>query len=133
MSHRILVVEDETPNVEILQRLLTHHSFDVIVAWTKREACELARDENVDLILMDIGIPNDRGEPRNETGGLEATVIIKANEATCHIPVIATTARAMLDERQAFRDAGCDDVQEKPYDFTELINAINKQLEAAKK
>lgn len=132
MNHRILVVEDEEPNVEILQRLLTHHDFEVLVAGTRQEACDLARGENVDLILMDIGIPNDRGEPRNDTGGLEATVMIKSDEATRHIPVIATTARAMLDEMQTYREAGCDDVQEKPYDFAVLISAIYTQLEAAK-
>jgi CheY-like chemotaxis protein len=125
---RILVVEDEAMNVEILTRLLSRYRHDVVVASSKSDAIAAIQSAPPDLVLMDIGIPNAEGETVNDGGGLEATRWIKANEATRSIPVIAISAYAMLDEKKRFLQAGCDDVQSKPFDFTALINTINTHL-----
>lgn len=125
---RILVVEDEAMNVEILTRLLSRYRHDVVVASSKGDAIAAIQSAPPDLVLMDIGIPNAEGETVNDQGGLEATGWIKANEATRSIPVIAISAYAMLDEKKRFLQAGCDDVQSKPFDFTALMNTINTHL-----
>ena len=131
MAH-ILVVEDEIANVEILRRLLTLKGHDVVVAGNKQDAVSTANDESIDLILMDIGIPNAPGETKNDEGGLEATRSLKSNPETQTIPIIATSAFAMLDEKQRFLDAGCDDVQNKPFEFTSLLDSIDSHLGAPK-
>ena len=125
---RILVVEDEAMNVEILTRLLSRNGHDVVVASNKNDAIAEIQSAPPELVLMDIGIPNADGEAVNDMGGLEATRWIKANDDTKSIPVIAISAYAMLDEKKRFLQAGCDDVQSKPFDFTSLLNTINNQL-----
>ncbi len=123
---KILIVEDEAPNVEILSRLLTRKKYEFLVAGSKQEAIDLATTEKPDLILMDIGIPDSEGSAKNDAGGLEATQVIKSNEATKSIPIIALTAHAMLDDKKRFVEAGCDAVQTKPYVFTNLLAAIDQ-------
>lgn len=125
---KILIVEDEAPNVEILSRLLKRSQHEVLVAGTKADAVAKAIGEQPALILMDIGIPNAAGEGKNKDGGLEATQQLKSAEATKAIPIIALTASAMLDEKKRFLDAGCDAVQTKPYSFGPLLEAIQTQL-----
>ena len=125
---RILIVEDEAMNVEILTRLLSRNGHDVLVASSKNDAIEAVQASSPDLVLMDIGIPNADGEAVNDMGGLEATRWIKGRSDTQSIPVIAISAYAMLDEKKRFLQAGCDDVQSKPFDFTALLNTINTQL-----
>lgn len=126
---KILIVEDEEPNVEILSRLLVMNKFDVVIAGNKKDALELATNEEIDLVLMDIGIPDAEGEEFNKDGGLEAARWLKSNSRTAMIPVIATSASAMLDEKQRFLEAGCDDVQSKPFDFPALMESIRNQLD----
>ena len=126
---RILIVEDEAPNAEILNRLLVMNKFDVLIAGNKEDALELAVNEEIDLVLMDIGIPDADGQEFNKDGGLEATRWLKSNPQTSAIPVIATSASAMLDEKQRFLEAGCNDVQSKPFDFPALIKSIRDQLD----
>ena len=125
---KILIVEDEAPNVEILTRLLKRSGHEVLVAGSKEDAIATATDEQPALILMDIGIPNAPGQPTNKHGGLEATQQLKSGEATKSIPIIALTASAMLDEKKRFLDAGCDAVQTKPYAFGPLLEAIQTHL-----
>lgn len=125
---KILIVEDEAPNVEILSRLLARKSYSTAVAGNKQTALELARSDHFDLILMDIGIPNSPNEGKNDCGGLEATRELKSDAATKSIPIIALTAHAMLDDKKRFVDAGCDAVQTKPYVFTELLAEIEKRI-----
>ena len=125
---RILVVEDHEANVEILQRLLTRNRHEVFVAGTRDGAIEMIQTGEYDLVLMDITIPNTEGETENIYGGHEATQWIKSNPATQSIPVIATSAHAMPDDKKRCREAGCDDIVSKPYDFPVLIQTIDRWL-----
>ncbi len=125
---KILVVEDEAPNVEILQRLLSSRGYEVVVAGNKKDAVETAAGGDINLVLMDIGIPEEAGGDFNKDGGLDATRLLKSNSETQSIPIIVTSASAMLDEKKRFLEAGCDDVQSKPYDFVTLLEAIKAQL-----
>ena len=130
---RILVVEDEPANVEILMRLLARKGHDVLCAKTKEDAVAVATAERPDLILMDIGIPNAAGEETNRYGGVEAARLLKAAEATKAIPIIAITASAMMDEKKRFLEAGCDAVQTKPFEFGPLLETIRARLVVSEK
>ena len=121
---RVLVVEDEANNVEIITRLLKRQGYEPIVAGNADDAVRMARSEQPALVLMDITIPERAGEPAHIEGGLRATRDIKAVAATARIPILALTARSMPHEQQAMRDAGCDDVAMKPYDFQTLLATI---------
>lgn len=125
---KILVVEDEAPNVEILQRLLSSRGYEVVIAGNKKDAVDRAAGGDIDLVLMDIGIPEEADGDFNKDGGLDATRLLKSNVETQSIPIIVTSASAMLDEKKRFLEAGCDDVQSKPYDFMTLLDAIKAQL-----
>jgi two-component system cell cycle response regulator DivK len=125
---RILVVEDEPANVEILMRLLSRKGHEVLTAETKEGAVATATAERPDLILMDIGIPNAAGEQTNRYGGVEAAQLLKSSEATKAIPIVAITASAMIDEKRRFLEAGCDAVQTKPFDFGPLLETIQSRL-----
>ncbi len=125
---RILVVEDQPENVEILKRLLGRKKHDVLVANTKEDAVATAVAERPDLILMDITIPNAAGEEANPFGGIEATRLIKAAETTKTIPVIAMTASVMPHEKKRFLEAGCDAVHPKPFEFAALLETIERHL-----
>ncbi len=125
---RILIVEDEAANIEILRRLLTRNGHEVVVAGSRDAAILVMTEAPAELVLMDIGIPNSEGGMHNNAGGLEATCWIKSNRSTQSIPIIAVSASAMLDERKRFLEAGCDDVQSKPFDFTALLQSIDAQL-----
>lgn len=125
---RILVVEDEPLNVEILTRLLRRHGHEIVVANSRDAAVKVMTDSPAEAVLMDIGIPNADGEVVNTAGGLETTRLLKSNPATAAAPIIAISAYAMLDEKTRFLEAGCDDVQSKPFDFTALINCLNSHL-----
>ena len=128
---RILVVEDEPANVEILRRLLGRKGYEVLVANTKDDAVATATADPPDLILMDIGIPNAAGEETNRYGGVEATQLLKAADSTQRVPIIAITASAMIDEKKRFMEAGCDAVQTKPFEFGPLLEAIESHLAAS--
>ena len=127
---RILVVEDEPANVEILTRLLGRKGHEVLTADSKDAAIAVATAERPHLILMDIGIPNAAGEETNRYGGMEAAQLLKASEATKAIPIIALTASVMPDEKKRFLEAGCDAVLSKPFDFVPLLETIESRLVA---
>ena len=127
MPNTILVVEDELPNIETMQRLLESQRFDVRVATNKTQACETVSTGGIDLILMDMRIPVAEGQPVT-IAGLDAINEIKADPRTSEIPVIAMTASVMPDDLKRFREAGCVDVQHKPFDFAELIACIKQHL-----
>ncbi len=125
---RILVVEDEAPNVEILTRLLKRSGHETRHAGSRDAAIRAVQESPPDLVLMDIGIPNADGEDRNDFGGLEATRWIRENESTAKLPIIALTAFVMPDEKRRILDAGCNGVQSKPFDFMALLETIQREL-----
>lgn len=118
---KILVVEDNELNLEMLQRRLTRKGYAVTTALDGQKAIEKARAESPDLILMDMNLP--------VLDGWEATGRIKGDENLKHIPVIALTAHAMSDDEDKALKAGCDDFATKPVDFGQLLEKIKKLLD----
>src|ERR1043166_998351 len=98
---KILLVEDNEMNRDMLSRRLIRKGYEVVMAFDGGRAIEMAFSEKPDLILMDMSLP--------VVDGWEATRRIKAAEATRSIPVIALTAHAMSDDRERALEAGCDD------------------------
>jgi CheY-like chemotaxis protein len=118
---KILLVEDNEMNRDMLSRRLIRKGYEVIMALDGRQAIEMAAGENPDLILMDMSLP--------VIDGWEATRQVKAAPATCSIPVIALTAHAMAGDREKAIEAGCDDYDMKPIDLPRLLDKINSLLE----
>ncbi len=113
---KILLVEDNEMNRDMLSRRLARNGFDVVIAVDGREGVDKAASEKPDLILMDMSLPT--------MDGWEATRHVKADPATKGIPVIALTAHAMNDDRAKALAAGCDDFDTKPVDLTRLLGKI---------
>jgi CheY-like chemotaxis protein len=120
MSRRILLVEDDETNRDMLSRRLELYGYVILQASNGREGIELAASECPDVILMDMSLP--------EIDGWEATRLLKAREATRRIPVIALTAHAMVSDRARAMRAGCDDYDTKPVDLPRLLMKIESQL-----
>lgn len=121
---KILLVEDNELNRDMLSRRLTLRGFDVSIAVDGLQAVSAAPREMPDLILMDISLP--------EMDGWEATRRIKAATTTRAIPVIALTAHAMAGDRERSLEAGCDDFDTKPIEMERLLGKINGLLARAK-
>ncbi len=117
---KILLVEDNEMNRDMLSRRLLRNNFEVVMAVNGREGVEMAKSEKPDLILMDMSLP--------VMDGWEATRTIKADEATKAIPVIALTAHAMESDRQEALQAGCDDFDTKPIELPRLLGKISALL-----
>lgn len=117
---RILLVEDNEMNRDMLCRRLQKRSYEVIEAVHGLEAIAKARSDAPDLILMDMDLP--------EIDGWEATRRLKAEEATRAIPVIALTAHAMSGDREKALQAGADDYDTKPIDLPRLLGKIQALL-----
>lgn len=117
---RILIVEDNETNLDMLTRRLVRKGHDIISATDGLQGLEMAESSRPDLILMDLGLP--------EIDGLEATRRLKANAPTRDIPVIALTAHAMRGDREAALEAGCCDYDTKPVDFSRLTEKIDSFL-----
>jgi CheY-like chemotaxis protein len=114
---KILLVEDNEYNREMLRKRLERAGFQVVAAVDGRQGLEMADTETPDLILMDLDLP--------EIDGWEATRRIKANPATMLIPVIALTAHAMQQDLKKAVVAGCDQYETKPVMFGRLLGKIN--------
>ncbi|MDH5675695.1 MAG: response regulator [Myxococcales bacterium] len=119
---RILLVEDNELNRDMLQRRLKRRGFEVVIAVDGQEGVERAQSEAPDLILMDLSLP--------KIDGWEATRRLKANASTRHIPVLALTAHAMDGDRHRAEEAGCDDYDTKPVVLERLLGKIEKLLGA---
>ena len=113
---RILLVEDNEMNRDMLSRRLVRNGYEVITAVDGKQGSEMALSERPDLILMDMSLP--------VIDGWEATRRIKANDATRHIPVIALTAHAMSGDREKAMEVGCDDYDTKPVELSRLLGKI---------
>jgi two-component system cell cycle response regulator DivK len=120
MNKRILVVEDQEDNRQIVRDLLTTTNYEVTEAENGEEALAAVAKERPDLILMDIQLPI--------MDGYEATRRIKADPATRAIPIIAVTSYALSGDEAKARAAGCDDFVPKPYSPRELLAKIRKYL-----
>jgi len=113
---KILLVEDNELNRDMLSRRLERKGYEVAVAADGREGIAAALAGSFDLILMDMSLP--------ELDGWEATRRLKADPRTARTPVIALTAHAMAGDRERANEAGCDDYDTKPIDFTRLLAKI---------
>jgi CheY-like chemotaxis protein len=118
---KILLVEDNEMNRDMLSRRLIRKGYDVVMALDGRQAVEMATGEHPDLIIMDMSLP--------VIDGWEATRQVKAAPATRAIPVIALTAHAMAGDREKAIEAGCDDYDIKPIDLPRLLGKITTLLE----
>ena len=117
---KILLVEDNKTNRDMLSRRLLRRGYEVVIAFDGESGLTLAASEAPDLILMDMSLPL--------LDGWEATRRLKAASATQHIPVIALTAHAMSSDREKALQAGCDDYDTKPIELARLLGKIEAQL-----
>ncbi len=121
---RILIVEDNEMNRDMLSRRLERKGYSVSMAVDGRAGVDKAVAEIPDLILMDMSLP--------VMDGWEATRQVKAHPGTRHIPVIALTAHAMAGDRDKTIEAGCDAYDTKPIDLLRLLSKIEAQMERVK-
>jgi len=117
---KILLVEDNEMNRDMLSRRLERKGFEILIAVDGQAGINMASSESPDLILMDLSLPI--------IDGWEATRQIKANPTTQSIPVIALTAHAMAGDEQKALEAGCDDYDTKPVNFNRLLEKIGSLL-----
>jgi CheY-like chemotaxis protein len=120
---KILLVEDNETNRNMLSRRLLKRGYEVVLALDGESGLLLASSEAPDLILMDMSLPI--------LDGWEATRRLKASSATRQIPVIALTAHAMASDRDKALEAGCDDYDTKPIELPRLLEKIETLLAAA--
>ena len=122
---RILLVEDEQGNIDVVQNIL-ELMFDqhtLLIARDGHEAIKLAYEEKPDLILMDLGIP--------KLDGWEVTRSLKSNENFRDVPILAITAHAMIGDREKGLTAGCDDYFAKPIEVDEFVDFMRPYLNSA--
>jgi CheY-like chemotaxis protein len=117
---KILLVEDNEMNRDMLSRRLQRKGYTVVSAHDGEQGHLLAHSENPDIILMDISLP--------VMDGWEVTRLLKADVATRHIPIIALTAHALVSDRKKAFEVGCDDYDTKPIDFGRLGEKIESLL-----
>ena len=113
---KILLVEDNEMNRDMLSRRLIRHGYEVVMAVDGQQGTEMAISERPDLILMDMSLP--------VMDGWEATRQVKGNDVTRQIPVIALTAHAMAGDRERAMEVGCDDYDTKPVELPRLLGKI---------
>jgi two-component system, cell cycle response regulator DivK len=117
---KILLVEDDEMNRDMLSRRLERRGYQVVIAVDGGQGLRLAHSEAPDLILMDMSLPG--------LDGWEATRQLKAAPATQAIPIIALTAHAMAGDREQAVEVGCDDYDTKPIEFPRLLGKIEALL-----
>ena len=118
---RILLVEDNELNRDMLSRRLIRRGFDVAIAVDGGQGADMAVSESPDLILLDMSLP--------VMNGWEVAQKLKADSATRNIPIIALTAHAMGGDREKALDAGCNEYETKPVEFKRLLEKMNGFLE----
>ncbi|MCB0194555.1 MAG: response regulator [Anaerolineae bacterium] len=118
---KILLVEDNEMNRDMLSRRLQRRGYEVIIAINGEQGYTVAQTELPDLILMDMSLP--------VMDGWEATRQLKATPETQNIPIIALTAHAMAGDREKAIDAGCDEYDTKPVEFPRLLEKIRTFIE----
>jgi len=113
---KILLVEDNEMNRDMLSRRLARKGFDVAIAVDGREGVDMAQSGEYDLILMDMSLP--------EIDGWEATRQLRVLQGAARVPIIALTAHAMAGDREKALEAGCDDYDTKPIELPRLLSKI---------
>jgi CheY-like chemotaxis protein len=121
---KILLVEDNEMNRDMLSRRLARSGYEVALAVDGAQGVAMAASEAPDLVLMDMSLP--------VLDGWEATRRLKADPATRGLPVIALTAHAMSGDEKKAREAGCDDFDTKPVEYTRLVAKIEGLLQKRK-
>lgn len=116
----VLIVEDNELNRDMLQRRLQRRGYSVVSAVDGPHGIEMALNATPDIVLMDVAL--------GEMDGWEATRILKSNEKTKHVPVIALTAHALESDRQKSVEIGCADFETKPISLDTLISKIEKHV-----
>ncbi|MDP9054027.1 MAG: response regulator [Acidobacteriota bacterium] len=119
---RILLVEDNEMNRDMLSRRLIRRGYEVILAEDGQQGMDAARTQAPDIILMDMSLP--------VLDGWEATRRLKDSPATAAIPVVALTAHALTDDREKATRAGCDAYETKPIELPRLLETIERLLQA---
>jgi two-component system cell cycle response regulator DivK len=119
---RILLVEDNDMNRDMLSRRLIRSGYEVFLAVDGQQGADMAFSQQPDLILMDMSLP--------VIDGWEATRRIKANDATRRIPIIALTAHAMAGDREKAMEVGCEDYDTKPVEMSRLLGKIAALLKS---
>ena len=114
---RVLIVEDNELNRDMLSRRLERRGWTTLVAIDGQEGIDAARQEQPDLILMDLSLP--------EVSGLDATRIIRGMSEIGSVPIIALSAHAMLEDRASALAAGCDEFETKPVNIDQLLMKMN--------
>lgn len=117
---KILLVEDNEMNRDMLSRRLIRRSYEIALALDGKQGVDMALSESPDLILLDMSLP--------VLNGWDAARILKADPATQKIPIIALTAHAMGGDREKALEAGCDEYETKPVEFKRLLEKINQFL-----
>ena len=117
---KILLVEDNEMNRDMLSRRLTKKGYEVVIAEDGQKGVDMASSESPAIILLDMSLP--------VMDGWEAARHIKADNSTKGIPVIALTAHAMAGDREKALEAGCDDYDTKPVDLKRLLSKIEALL-----
>ncbi|PJF22185.1 MAG: two-component system response regulator [Phototrophicales bacterium] len=118
---KILIVEDNEMNLDMLSRRLARRGFEIIVATDGAEAINITKEQHPDLILMDMSLP--------VMDGWQATRLIKADDNLKHIPIIALTAHAVAGDREKCIAAGCDEYESKPVKLNNLLQKISLFLD----
>ena len=117
---KILIVEDNEMNRDMLSRRLMRKGFEIVMAEDGQKGVDMSKSENPDLILMDLSLP--------VMDGWEATSTIKADPDTNSIPIIVLTAHAMAGDREKALGAGADEYDTKPIEFKRLLGKIKEFL-----
>lgn len=121
---KILLVEDNEMNRDMLSRRLIRKGYEVAMAFDGQRGVEMASTEAPDIILMDMSLP--------EIDGWEASRRVKNSESTKNIPIIALTAHAMVGDKEKALAAGCNDYDTKPIDLPRLLGKIEALLQQTK-
>ena len=117
---KILYVEDNEMNRDMLSRRLTRRGYDIIMAFDGQAGLDMMRNDLPDIVLMDMGLP--------VLDGWEATIQAKADDSINSIPIIALTAHALESDKQKALECGADDFDTKPVDFKRLLEKIEALL-----
>ena len=118
---KILLIEDNDMNRDMLSRRLARHGHEVLIAVDGAQGVAMVLEKRPDIVLMDMSLP--------VVDGWEATRRLKGHAATAQIPVIALTAHALASDRDQALAAGCDDYDTKPVDLPRLLDKIARLLE----